>query len=173
MYVSLQRFFFLLLTSAMSLFILASQKLVLYLFLPFDLVEKSPCSSGHYKEITKKWLGFMTHIGKKVQWWLASFLVLNLAMSDQSIQTKWLWSYWTTLSPHDTFHMKFWDLGLDHPSNTQTHPLGRWKHNELFFNLQMLVFLTCKYFFLNGWTPAMVLETLSLLGWVKLDWYSF
>ena len=67
----------------------------------------------HYKENTKKWLGFMINIGKIVHWWLATFLVLNLVMSDQSLQTKWIWLYQTIIIPHIAFSMRFWGLVLD------------------------------------------------------------
>ena len=61
----------------------------------------------HYKENTKKWLGFLTKSGGKVNRWLTSFLVRNLVMSDKSFQTKWLQSYRTGFVPNEAFPIRF------------------------------------------------------------------
>ena len=78
---------------------------------------------SHYKENTKKWLGLMTKIGSKMHWSLASFPVLNLIMSDYSLQTKWLRSYRTIFVPYRAVLMGFWDIVLDRPSTPRPFSL--------------------------------------------------
>ena len=69
----------------------------------------------HYKDNTKKWLGFMINIGGKMHWWLASFLVLNSVMSDQSLQTRLYGHIGQFFILYGAFPTRFWDLVLGCP----------------------------------------------------------
>ena len=61
----------------------------------------------------------MIKTGSKVHWWLVPCLVVNLVMSYQSLQTKWLWSYQTGFVPHGAFPIGFWDFVFGRPSILQ------------------------------------------------------